>query len=287
MKKLDLHTHTTASDGIYSPRELIDAAIHNGLVALAITDHDTVDGLPEAVKYAARAGIRLYPGVEFSIDYDEGSFHLLGINIDYTHAGLRKEVKRLAEFRGARAYKIVEDLKRHDIDIPIDEVLAQSGGGAIGRPHIARVMVDHGYASSIRDVFRDYLVKGKPGYVKKERIEFNAAISLIKDSGGIPVIAHPVSLECRDYDEFEGRLKQFINAGVRGMEVYAGMHTVDQAMQYRRLADKYDLVVTGGSDFHGDKEEILGNYTKERSIPIGIYHRLEDYIKRSRNQGAS
>ena len=279
MKKIDLHTHSTASDGIYAPRQLIDIAVRNGLIALAITDHDTVDGLPEGVEYAKGAALKLYCGVEFSINYDSGSFHLLGLNIDFTNVKLREELKRLAECRDARAYRIIEDLNKHDVSIPIEEVLALSDGGAIGRPHIARVMVNHGYASSVKEIFSNYLVKGKPGYVKKERIELHSAISLIRDSGGIPVIAHPVSLECGNFDEFEILLKQLVNAGVQGIEAYAAMHTVEQAQNYARIARRYDLLVTGGSDFHGDKDEIMGNYTKKDSIPIEIYDRLEEYIR--------
>ncbi len=278
MKKIDLHTHTTASDGIYSPRQLIDLAVRNGLVAMAITDHDTVDGLPEAMDYAGSIGFRLYPGVEFSIEYDPGSFHLIGLNLDYTHQGLRDTVKRLAEYRDTRASRIIDDLKKHGIDIPLDEVMAEAGGGAIGRPHIARVMVNHGYASNIREIFKNYLVKGKPGYIKKVRIEFNDAVSIIKESGGIPVIAHPVSLECVDMDQFEGLLKGFIDAGVEGMEVYASMHTPEMAEQYRVLAVKHNMLMTGGSDFHGDKDETIGNYQKESPIPYELYPRLDEYI---------
>ncbi len=280
MKKIDLHTHTTASDGIYSPRQLIDLAVKNGLVAMAITDHDTVDGLPEAVDYARSIDFRLYPGVEFSIEYDTGSFHLIGMNVNYAHTGLRSTVKRLAEYRGTRAYRIIDDLKKHGIDIPQEEVMAESGGGAIGRPHIARVMVNHGYASNIKEIFKNYLVKGKPGYIKKVRIEFNEAVSLIKESGGIPVIAHPVSLECSDMVEFEGLLKGFIEHGVEGIEVFAAMHTPEMAEQYRALAVKYRLLMTGGSDFHGDKDETIGNYQKESPIPFELYALLEDYIEK-------
>jgi predicted metal-dependent phosphoesterase TrpH len=280
MSKIDFHTHTKASDGVYSPRQLIDLARNNGLIAIAVTDHDTVDGLPEAAECAAEAGIRFYPGVEFSIDYDAGSFHLLGLNIDHTHAGLRNEVKRLADFREVRAYKMVEDLRRHDINIPIEEVLSMSAEGAIGRPHIARVMVNHGYASTVKDIFKNFLVRGKPGYVKKERIGFDAAVVLIRESGGIPVVAHPVSLGCSDYAEFERLLKQFISSGIMGIEAYAAMHTAEQAEHYRMLAEKYGLVVTGGSDFHGDKDEVIGNFMKESPIPIEIYYKLEDFISR-------
>ena len=282
VKKIDLHTHTTASDGIYSPRELIDVARQNGLIAMAITDHDTVAGLPEAMAYARSLGFRLYPGVEFSIEYDTGSFHLIGLNIDYTHEGLRRTVKDLAEHRGTRAYRIIDDLKRHGIDIPIDEVIAEADGGSIGRPHIARIMVNRGYAATIREIFQNYLVKGKPGYVKKVRIEFEEAVSLIRECGGIPVIAHPVSLECGSMAEFEGLLKGFIKAGIKGMEVYAAMHTPAMADEYLALALKYRLLVTGGSDFHGDKDETIGNYQKDHPIPSELYDRLEEYIKRSK-----
>jgi 3',5'-nucleoside bisphosphate phosphatase len=282
MKKIDLHTHTTASDGIYSPTRLIDIALRNGLTALAITDHDTVEGLPEAMAYAASTGLRIFPGVEFSIEYDTGSFHLIGLNLDYAHEGLRKRVKELAEHRGARAYRIIEDLKRHGIDIPIDEVLAEAGGGAMGRPHIARVMVSHGLAPTIRDIFQNYLVKGKPGYVKKVRIEFAEAVSLIKESGGIPVLAHPVSLECENMDEFEELLKGFIRTGIEGIEAYASMHTPEVAGQYLALARKYNLLVTGGSDFHGDKDETIGNYQKDCPIPFELLGKLEEYIKKTR-----
>lgn len=282
VKKIDLHTHTTASDGIYTPGKLIDVARQNGLIAMAITDHDTVDGLPEAVEYARSVGFRLYPGVEFSIDYDAGSFHIIGLNIDYTHEGLRRTVKDLAEHRGTRAYRIIDDLKKHGIDIPIDEVIAEAGGGSIGRPHVARVMINRGYATSIREIFQNYLVKGKPGYAKKVRIAFEEAVSLILECGGIPVIAHPVSLECRSMGEFEGLLKKFIKTGVRGLEVYAAMHTPAMAEEYLALALKYRLLVTGGSDFHGDKDEIIGNYQKDYPIPIELYDALEEYINRSK-----
>lgn len=280
MKKIDFHTHTKASDGIYYPRQLIDLAVRNDIVAMAITDHDTVEGLPEAIDYAASLGLRLYPGIEFSIEYDTGSFHLIGLDIDYRHEGLRSAAKRLTEFRNNRIYRIIDDLKQHGIDIPLDEVMAAAGGGAIGRPHVARVMVSHGHGPNLKDIFKNYLVPGKPGYVKKVRIEFNEAVALIKESGGIPIIAHPVSLECRDMAEFEGLLKGFVEAGVEGVEAYASMHTPEMAEQYRALAVKYNLVITGGSDFHGDKDETIGNYQKESPIPFELYEQLESYIGR-------
>ena len=286
MKKIDLHTHTTASDGIYPPRELIDLAVRSGIVAMAITDHDTVDGLPEAMDYAASVGFKLYPGVEFSIDYDAGSFHLLGLNIDYRNQRLIGALRELADHRETRAYRIIDDLKKHGIDIPIDEVIREAGGGSTGRPHVARVMVNHGYASNIKDIFQKYLVKGKPGYVKKVRIRFEDAINLVRECGGIAVVAHPISLECRDMDEFEHLLKGFVATGVEGLEAYASMHTVEQAALYEEIARKNGLLVTGGSDFHGDKDETIGYYRNERPIPVELYDSLETLIGKKRARGA-
>jgi len=286
MKKIDLHTHTTASDGIYPPRELIDLAMRGGLVAMAITDHDTVDGLPEAMEYAASVGFRLYPGVEFSIDYDAGSFHLLGLNIDYRNRRLVKTLRELAEHRESRSYRIIEDLKKHGIDIPIEEVVRAAGGGSMGRPHVARVMVNHGYASNIKEIFQKYLVKGKPGYVKKVRIRFEDAIGLVRECGGIAVVAHPISLECRDMEEFETRLMEFVGAGVEGLEAFASMHTVEQAALYEEIARRNGLLVTGGSDFHGDKDETIGYYRKDRPIPIELQNSLDSLIRQKAGQGA-
>jgi 3',5'-nucleoside bisphosphate phosphatase len=279
MRKIDLHTHTTASDGIYSPRDLIDLAMRSGLVAMAVTDHDTVDGLPEAMEYAASVGFKLYPGVEFSIDYDEGSFHLLGLNIDYTNERLKKTVRELADHRATRAYRIIEDLKKHGIDIPIDEVLKEAGDASMGRPHVARIMVNHGYASNIREIFQSYLVKGKPGYVKKVRIQFVDAVKLIRECGGIAVVAHPISLECRDMAAFGELLTGFIREGVEGLEAFASMHSVEQAAEFTEIALRHNLVLTGGSDFHGDKDETIGNYRKENPIPIELYDTLESYLR--------
>ena len=279
MKKIDLHTHTTASDGIYSSKELIDLAVRNDVTAMAITDHDTVDGLPEAVEYARSLKFKLYPGVEFSVDHEPGSFHLLGIDIDCRHEGLRSEVRRLAHHRETRAERIIDDLKKHGIAIPLEEVLAESDGGSIGRPHVARVMVNHGYAANIKDIFKKYLVAGKPGYVRKERVRLDVAISLIKDSGGIPVIAHPISLGFAGSGAFEAFLEDMMARGIEGIEAFAAMHTPEQAGEYLAIAASRNLIVTGGSDFHGDKDEIIGNYAKDRPIPIELYDKLEAYIR--------
>jgi predicted metal-dependent phosphoesterase TrpH len=271
---IDLHCHTTASDGIKTPSELIDFAIEKNVGILAVTDHDTVSGLEEAVNYAAGKEFVLIPGIEFSIDYQGGSFHLVGLYIDHRYQPLIEKTLHLQDVRDKRIYRIIDDLEKHNIEIPVEDVLKESAGGAIGRPHVARVLVKHGYANSINEIFKKYLVKGKPGYVKKERIKLDEAVSLIKGAGGISIIAHPVSLNYRSISEFEEILKGFIDAGVEGIEAYSSMHKNSEINDFIELAEKYNLIISGGSDYHGDKDEKIGYYLPSKPIPYEIYDRI-------------
>lgn len=273
---IDLHCHTTASDGIKTPSELIDYAIEKKVGILAVTDHDTVSGLEEAVNYAADKDFVLIPGIEFSIEYQGGSFHLVGLYIDHNYTPLIEKTLHLQEVRDKRIYRIIEDLERHKIDIPVEDVLIESAGGAIGRPHVARALVKNGYANNINEVFKKYLVKGKPGYVKKERIKLEEAVSLIKGAGGISIIAHPVSLNYKNIEEFEGILRVFIDAGVEGIEVYSSMHKNSDITELNELAEKYNLIVSGGSDYHGDKDEKIGYYFPSKPIPYSLYERIKN-----------
>lgn len=271
---IDLHCHTTASDGIKTPTELIDFALSRDVRVLAVTDHDTISGLEEAVNYASNKEFTLIPGIEFSIDYQGGSFHLVGLYIDHNYAPIIEKTLHLQDVRDKRIYRIIDDLEKHGIEVPVEDVLSESAGGAIGRPHVARVLVKHGYANNINEVFKKYLVKGKPGYVKKERIKLEEAISLIKGAGGLSVIAHPVSLNYRDMTEFENILKGFIDSGVDGIEAYSSMHKNSEITAFLELAEKYNLLVSGGSDYHGDKDEKIGYYLPSKPIPYEIYERI-------------
>ncbi len=271
-KKLDLHCHTTASDGIKTPRELVDFAIGNGIDILAITDHDTLGGIDEAVQYAKSKEIQLVPGIEFSIDYDDGSFHLVGLGIDYTDEAILKRTQSLQDARDSRIYHMVGDLKRHKINISVDEVLEESGGGVMGRPHVARVLIKHGYASDMKEVFANYLVKGKPGYVSKERISLEEATTLIKNAGGISIVAHPASIRYADMNEFERKLNVMMEKGVQGLEVFASLNEPEDIEGFLNLVEKYSLIISGGSDYHGDKEEIIGSYRPGHVVPYDIVH---------------
>ncbi len=278
-KKIDFHTHTTASDGIYTPSQLIDIALEEDLFALAITDHDTIDGLREGVEYSAGKDIILIRGIEFSINYPDGSFHLLGLNIDHENRELSAECKRLTAIREGRAERIVRELDRAGYPISFQEVESISPAGAIGRPHIARVLIKNGYAADMDEVFANFMIKGKPGYVPKERIELEKAVSLIKNAGGIPVIAHPVTLKFSTPGEFHKILKGFIEKGVMGVEAYSSLHTPEEIGMFLDFAERYKLAVTGGSDFHGDKREEIGYCGDNILIPPELYEKLKLFFE--------
>lgn len=275
MAGIDLHTHTTASDGILTPSALIDYALARGIAALAITDHDTTGGLDEAVRYALGKNIDVIPGIEFSVEYPRGSFHLVGLYIDFHNTLLDETLKKLKHLRDTRASRIIDDLRAANITIALDDVIEEAGGAPLGKPHFARVMVQRGYGKSVEEIFKKYLVDGKPGDIKKEKITPADAIALIKGSGGVPVLAHPASLEFSSFAVFEDELQAFIEMGLEGIEAYAAMHSPDEADEFARIARKYDLLISGGSDFHGDKNEILGAWHDGMSIPYNLYKTLQ------------
>jgi hypothetical protein len=278
MELIDLHTHTTASDGIYSPAALIDLAIEKGVRAMAVTDHDTVGGLAEALAHAEAKNFRLIPGIEFSIDFRGGSFHLVGMGVDHRNGDLLEVTEGLRKRRSTRISRIVEDLANHGIAVSEDEIIGEAGGESLGRPHVARVLIRHGYGRDMEDVFTRFLVPGKPGYVKKEKIQLPEAVRLIRGAGGIAIIAHPVSLNFEKFSRFVPMLEEFIRQGIEGLEVYAAMHDESHVDQFRTLAGKYNLVISGGSDFHGDKREKLGYYSPIRPIPAEILAPLQERI---------
>ena len=270
MKIIDLHCHTTASDGIKTPSELIEFAISQGVEVIAITDHDTVAGIAEALDYAYARSFKVVPGIEFSIDFPGGSFHLLGLNVDHSYEPLLTKLTHLQNVRDTRIYRIIDDLAYNGIEIPLNEVLDESQGGTMGRPHVARVLVKHGYAPTINDVFKRFLIKGKPGYIKKEKISFTEAMELVSGAGGQSIIAHPVSLGYKNYDEFESILKGFVERGISGIEAFSSMHTNRDIEEILRLAGKYGLHVSGGSDYHGDKDEKIGYYMPSKPVPYDL-----------------
>jgi predicted metal-dependent phosphoesterase TrpH len=263
MTEIDLHVHTTASDGTLTPSQVVQLAKKRRLKAIAITDHDTVDGVKEALEEGERASLEVIPGVEISANIGRGSVHLLGYFVE-TEGGILKE--KLDTLKGARSERnprIVSKLKSLGIAITYQEVVAASGGGQVGRPHFAQVLLNKGYVSSLNEAFDRYLAQGAPAYVDKYRLDVKEAIDLVLKAGGVPVLAHPFTLNCMPGD-LETLVNELVQDGLKGIEAFYPDHTREQTAQYRGLAEKFHLVKTGGSDFHGtllEKAElgIIGN----------------------------
>jgi predicted metal-dependent phosphoesterase TrpH len=242
---IDLHTHSTASDGLLSPARLVALATERGLRVLALTDHDTTDGLAEAQAAADAAGLRFIPGVELSTHVEAGEVHVLGYFIDPANSALRAALAQFREAREGRAATIVERLTAAGAPIQLERVLSFASG-SIGRPHVARALVEAGHATSINDAFERGLVRGRPGYVERYRLTPADAVRLIRAAGGVPVLAHPHSA-----DDLAQLLPELVAAGLAGIECYYGDYDDARKRSYLALAARYDLVPSGGTDFHG------------------------------------
>lgn len=287
---IDLHVHTTASDGSLSPVEAVRKAEKLGLAALAVTDHDTVDGVKEILAQGAAHNIDFVCGVEISAEIPPpfisgGSLHVLGYFINPYDPELDSSLKILQKARLDRNPRIVEKLRDMGMDVSMSQVEKISGGGQVGRPHIAQALVNSGAVANIREAFDLFLAKGKSAYVGKKRFSAQKAVELIRSAGGIAVCAHPFSLELgpRDLEKCMGVLKDF---GIRGIEVIYPQHGPDLRAQYNELAGKFDLLVTGGTDFHGDsKPDIqMGFGAGDLRVPLSIYEKLKSAAKKSPRQ---
>jgi len=250
MGRLDLHLHTTHSDGSLSPTDVLTRAQQGGVTALAITDHDITSGIPEAQAAGAQFGIEVIPGVEISARLDDSELHILGYFFDWQDPVLTDRLKRLRDSRHRRNPQIIDHLRALGLDITYDEVRALAGTESVGRPHIARVLMEKKYVSSSKEAFDRYLAHGKPAYVPRELPEPAEAIAWIRDAKGVPVLAHPTWVPHRGEAlvKFCSQLKM---EGLGGIEVHYSTHTPRQTADYLDLARRLDLLVTGGSDFHG------------------------------------
>jgi len=251
MGYIDLHLHTTASDGVMSPSEIVRYAKAKGLQAIAITDHDTIEGLEEGLSEGKRIGFEVIPGIEISAAHSPGSMHLLGFFLDIYHPLLKERLGYLQKARAERNPKIAEKLNQLGIDLTYEEVLKVSGGGQVGRPHFAQVLLDKGYVRSFQEAFDRFLKKGAPGYVDKLRFTAKEALHFIVEAQGIAVLAHPKTLGMNRYSELENLLLQLVEEGLQGLEVYYPEHSASEVAQYKTLAERYGLLMTGGTDYHG------------------------------------
>lgn len=250
---VDLHAHSTASDGSRSPADVVREAKRIGLSAIALTDHDTLDGIAEANAVGEELGIRIVPGVELSAVEGDSETHILGLHLSDTHS-LESELVALREMRRSRAARIVARLNELGVRIDLDSVMRQAGDGAVGRPHVARAMIAEGWAMDFRDAFDRYLGNGRPAYVAKERLAVADAIGLIHRAGGLAILAHPAHSGTRD------RIASFVTHGIDGVEVRHPSHSAEDIARIGALVEHFSLVPSGGSDWHGasDGPRILG-----------------------------
>jgi predicted metal-dependent phosphoesterase TrpH len=265
---VDLHCHSTASDGTLAPAAVVRLAQRSGLSALSLTDHDTIGGIEEAAAEAALLGLDFLPGIEISCEFARGTMHLLGYGIDPASTVLRDLTRRLIEARDDRNPRIIRKLNELGVAITMQEVEAESGDGVVGRPHIAAILVRKGYVSSIKQAFDKYLGTGALAYFDKERILPREAFDLVHRSGGLPVLAHPVQLRAENDAQLERIIKDCADMGLIGLEVIHSDHTAELVDKYSKLADKLGLLKTGGSDFHGsNKTNIQLGIANGRRVP--------------------
>ena len=246
---VDLHMHSTASDGQYTPTEVVRLAKAAGLEIVALTDHDTLAGVPEAVNAGKRMGITVVPGIELSAA-EYHNLHILGYGIDWENPALLNLCAAMKRSREAHNTYIINYLHQHEVPIELGEVKALAGSGSIGRPHFAQVMVKHGWVKTSREAFDRYLDTPEYHQVEREKFPARNCITSILEAGGKPVLAHPYQLQLEN-DALEEEVKRLVSYGLAGMECYYPRHTPKQQDFYLYLAEKYSLHATAGSDFHG------------------------------------
>lgn len=249
---IDLHAHTTASDGSFSPTELVALAKEKNLKAVGVTDHDTIAGWQEAFAAAQDSGVEVVPGVELSTSYEGGRFHLLGYFVD-PESKLVETLEEIQRERGNRNAIILEKLA--SLGLPLEEAavrkIAGRDDGELARPHLARAMVERGYVASTQEAFDLYLADGKPGYAPKKVLTPAEATELIHDAGGVAIWAHPPHRQKLSWDELEERLRDWISWGLDGLEIYYSAYTPEESAWTAAMVEKYSLLGSGGSDFHG------------------------------------
>jgi 3',5'-nucleoside bisphosphate phosphatase len=267
---IDLHTHSTASDGTCAPAEVVRLAKASGLTAVSLTDHDTVDGLADAAGEAQRLGIDFIAGIEISCLYPRpGTMHLLGYGFDPADATLRKRLADVVHARDSRNERILKKLREQGIPIQ-DEHVRRLADGVVGRPHIARVLLEMGVVQTLAEAFNRFLGSGGSAYVDKETLDAKQAVRLVRDAGGIVSLAHPIQLRKRNPFELRGELRRLRRVGLSAVEVLHSEHRESYTDLLQTYASRFNLITTGGSDFHGSsKPHIrLGFAGSLRRVPV-------------------
>jgi predicted metal-dependent phosphoesterase TrpH len=284
---IDLHIHSTASDGTLTPAQIVDLACKKQLGAIAITDHDTIDGARQLSRIDIPPSLKVLSGVELSaapppFASSSGSFHILGYGFNLEDDEMNRTLKRLQAARNNRNPEIVARLNRLGLPITLDEVFQEVGGGQAGRPHIARAMVRKGLVTTIDQAFDRYLAHGKPAYVDKFRISCRQAIEMIRAAGGLSVLAHPFLLGIETTADLENLVVALKDIGLEGIEVYYPEHPPRETAIYSALAERHGLLKTGGTDFHGDliPEIQIGSGSGGFFVPYMLFEQLQERLSR-------
>ncbi|NQU16673.1 MAG: PHP domain-containing protein [Candidatus Saganbacteria bacterium] len=271
----DLHLHSACSDGIETPKIVVTYAKDAGLKTIALTDHDTVEGIPEALLAGKEMSLEVIPGVEFSTEINKTEIHILGYFVDYNNSDLATLLKKIQKGRKERIFKICEKLKKLDVIVDPEKILKAAGNDAPGRPHVARVLVEQGVVSTFNEAFNRFIDSRGPAYVAHYKLEPKECISFIKEIGGIAVFAHP------DISNSDELIPQFVDAGLRGIEAYYPSYSEKTTQKYLDFAEKFGLLLTGGSDYHGinsGREIKLGEFSVDDSL---VEKMRNEYLRRN------
>lgn len=272
---IDLHFHSIFSDGDWTPETLAQQGRAIGLTAMALTDHDTTEGVPRFLDACRKEGVAACTGVEISAEYNPGTLHMLAYGFDLAHKPLQEALMEIREGRRLRNIRIIEKLQAAGCTLTMEEVEAEAGGEVVGRPHIAMVLEKKGYVKDKQEAFDRLLAKGKPAYVPRFRLTPEASIALIRQAGGVAVLAHPFSLDLEP-KALRDLVRRLVEAGLGGVEVFYSEHTEEQTRLYRNLADEFGLLMTGGTDFHGraTPDLTLGRGFGNLRVPDELFSRL-------------
>lgn len=279
---IDLHIHSTASDGSLSPSDVVLLAKKQGMDAIALTDHDTLEGLEEAEEKARELNVEFIRGCELSAKFLDTDVHVLGLYVPKEKEliqDLQEELKIFIERRNTRNKKIVQKLQNLGIDITLRDVEEEAGGKVIARPHFANVLLRKGAVTSAKEAFEKYLAKGKLAYVSRESISPHHAVEILTKAGCVPVLAHPRLIKCSE-QELIGLIEELIPLGLKGIEAYYTAHSFEDEHYYLKLAEKYGLCVSGGSDFHGKSKPDINIGTGKGSlrVPACILKGIKEHI---------
>lgn len=268
MKYADLHVHTFYSDSTFSPEEVISCAKDKALAAIAICDHDSIDGIEPCRRLGVDAGVEVIPGIELTVEKSDAEIHILGYFIDWKKEWFQKKLKELQDFRIDRIHRMVEKLHGVGVEVEARDVFDLAGRGSVGRLHLAQAMLKDGLIKNIREAFAKYIGYAKPCYISSIRFSPKEAIEILLQAGGVPVLAHPAIMNKDEY------IPELIGYGLKGIEVYHTDHRPAVVKRYEKLAEEYGLLLTGGSDCHGmGKGRVLLGTVR---VPYTIVEKLKE-----------